>query len=156
MMPDLNLIAKSLQSLVKNQSISRLNSEAPSSLTGPPNLLNRIRIEKQQPQTESDSSFKIKKKKCDSVLLHEQLKPVLNNLLSVSVNSNIPRDLISINFQFSLRSILFESSRFMSVFEDMPLNLFSNEIKSNSSNNFASALAPRSQLGNKGSLCSRL
>ena len=203
MLPDLNLITKSLQSLVNNQSISRLNSEAPSSLTGPTNLLNRIRIEKQQPQTESDSSFKgkspasnklchsssneqdtketavIKKKKSDSVLLHEQLKPVLNNLFSVSVNSTIPRDLISINFQFSLRSILFESSMFMSVFEDVPLNLFSNGIKStnesiykiqklffanidenfkkndpNSSNNFASALAPRSQLGNRGSTAS--
>ncbi len=47
----------------------------------------------------------------------------------------MPRDLIDINFQFSLRGILFESSLYMNVFEDIPLNLFSSNNSCSSQKN---------------------
>jgi len=167
-LPDLNLIAKSLQSMNTNQSnVGRLNSvNELASSTGSTGLHNRIR----KPACASDSEMSltpkvvypmnkfsqlnpietittttfinsltttttttetkevittpVKKKKSDSILLHDQIKPVLNSIFHLPVSQNVSRDIMNINFQFSLRSILFESTLFVSVFEDVPFNLF--------------------------------
>jgi len=154
-LPDLNLISKSLQSTgntvqQQNQYQSRLNSvgEIPSATT---NFLKRIKLQQNissltSPTVFTDSSSKqsnneinedgtsLRKKKSDSILLHEQLKPVLNNPIFLPAKV-VPRDLIDINFQFSLRGILFESSLYMNVFEDIPLNLFSSNNSCSSQKN---------------------
>ena len=161
-LPDLNLIAKSLQPTGTSQtSVGRLNSvNELASSTGSTGLHNRIRkptataaaatasdseisltpkivypinrISSQatpvEPTAITDpkeaSATPVKKKKSDSILLHDQIRPVLNSIFHLPVNQNVPRDLMHINFQFSLRGILFESTLFMSVFEDVPVNLF--------------------------------
>jgi hypothetical protein len=66
---------------------------------------------------ESVSSSK-KAEKNASIALHDQLRPVLD---CIDVNCS----LIDVEFQFTFRGILLESSLYVCVFEDVPLNLFS-------------------------------
>ena len=66
---------------------------------------------------ESVSSSK-KAEKNSSIALHDQLRPVLD-----CIDANC--SLIDVDFQFTLRGILLESSLYVCVFEDVPLNLFS-------------------------------
>lgn len=66
-----------------------------------------------------------KKKKQDSIALVDQLKPVLESLKDM----HLP---ITVDFQFTLRGILLESTLFVNVFEDVPLSLFKNNFNKNS------------------------
>jgi len=69
-----------------------------------------------------------KKKKTDVITLTEQLKPVLDSITEL----HLP---ITVDFQFSLRGILFESNLFVSVFEDVPLHLFRSRMASSMRSN---------------------
>jgi len=64
-----------------------------------------------------------KKKKTDMITLTEQIKPVLDGLTVL----HLP---VTVDFQFSLRSVLFESCLFVNVFDDVPLHLFRNKATS--------------------------
>ena len=62
-----------------------------------------------------------KKKKPDSIALCEQLKPVLDLMSDL----RLP---VTVNFQFNMRGVLFESALYINVFEDVPLSLFRNNL----------------------------
>ena len=71
-----------------------------------------------------------KKKKQDTIVLSDQLKPVLDSLKDL----NLP---ITVDFQFTLRGILLESALFVNVFEDVPLSLFKNNMTKNATSNYS-------------------
>jgi hypothetical protein len=71
---------------------------------------------------EANSSSK-KVEKSAAISLHDQLRPVLD-----CIDTNC--SLVDVNFQFTLRGILLESSLYVCVFEDVPLNLFNQSSKS--------------------------
>jgi len=71
---------------------------------------------------EANSSSK-KVEKSAAISLHDQLRPVLD-----CIDTNC--SLVDVNFQFTLRGILLESSLYVCVFEDVPLNLFNQTSKS--------------------------
>lgn len=65
----------------------------------------------------SDSQCGPPKKKNAQISLHEQLRPVLSSIDVSRFNLN------QINFNFSLKGILIESSLFVCVYDDIPFNL---------------------------------
>ena len=66
----------------------------------------------------------LKKKKNEIISLHEQLRPVLD---CVETHGS---SLIDVDFRFTLRGVLLESSLYVCVFEDVPLTLFNQSVKS--------------------------
>lgn len=66
----------------------------------------------------SDSEGFVTKKKYLSISLYDQLRPILNSIDVSRFNLN------QVDFNFSLKGILIESSLFVCVYDDIPFNLF--------------------------------
>ncbi len=144
-LPDLKLLPKKTvrSELSEKQSANRRVLEKP---------IGRGKLSvKFQPKTSlnlpnvSTKDSSSKKKKSDVILLSDQLKPVLDCLTDLRLPVNV-------DFQFNLRGILFESALFVNVFEDIPLNLFKNNLLRNNS---TASLSGHSKPGGGNSLFSQ-
>ena len=120
-------VRQSKNSTSRNDSdkIKRLFSEDISLKVDSSSQKRRSSIEvKDKKSTDAAQEMSLRKsKKSETISLHEQLRPVLDCIDSNSA-------LIDVNFQFTLRGILLESSLYVCVFEDVPLTLFNQSVKS--------------------------
>ena len=127
-LPDLSLIPKKQMpksELVENHQPANLHrpilNEKPFSGRGRVLLKTQAKMSHVQTSAapKETAAGSQKKKKPDSIALCEQLKPVLDLVSDL----RLP---VTVNFQFNMRGVLFESALYINVFEDVPLSLFRN------------------------------